>query len=250
MNEPYAFTVSTNLSADVVRTLMAAYRPFRVEVNFDNGFSTSQFGDQTVYPSKDPLAKAHYFPALLQGLQGRKVLDIGCHLGYWGHYLLERGATRYVGVELDERTLRCAQIIQALSKHAAGPMHFQRLDFSVELAIDDPTQFESNDLILSLASINNVENLLIYLRNIRRLAGERADLVIEYLATENEEAIVEFYSKGYRHDKSLRWIFSERFIDEQLCAIGFTKAASLLNWQNEELIGKGVGALLASANIP
>ena len=52
-------------------------------------------------------------------LDGKKVLDVGCHYGYYVHEALKRGASRAVGIEADPERFSIAKEIARLQSNGA-----------------------------------------------------------------------------------------------------------------------------------
>ncbi len=241
----YTFQVDTELDRESLKATLSPYRPFRVDVGFSNGFRTREFGDDVKYATAEPLAKLHYFADAIAVSRTTRLLDIGSHLGYYGHHFLRAGIARYVGVETDPRIFGCATFLQFLSPALRGRMRFHNLDFATLAALETLRPDGPFDVLLSLASLNNMLSLTAALTNMAELLAPGGALVLEYLAHDTEEALCTFHPKGYRGDTTLYWIVSQSFVDGFLRLHGITRTRSLLEWENEEAIGAGRKKLMA-----
>ena len=241
----YRFRVETDLDRQALKEILARYRPFRVEVGFSNGFQTGEFGDDVQYATPEPLAKLHYFGDALTLDRSTRLLDIGSHLGYYGHHFLREGIGRYVGVEYEERIFGGAVFLQWLSPYRRERMRFVNLDFAAPGALDLLRPHGPFEVILSLASLNNILSLTAALANMAALAAPGGQLVLEYLALDAAEPLCSFHPAGYRGDASLYWIFSQAFLDAYLGKHGITRERVLLDWEREAVIGKGVKKIMA-----
>lgn len=242
---PYAWLIETAFDRDVVRQILAPYRPFRCEANFSNGFSTREFGDSTLYAKSEPLGSLHLFgPSLALDAETR-ILDIGCHLGYYGHHFVARGVRSYTGVEFDERLFDCAKLIRTLAAVDPARLDFVHGDFG-----DAETQMRVRRqapyrVILSLASLNNIRSLTSALLALPELLAADGVFIVEYLARTSPEPRCEFHREGYRGDRTLYWIFSEAFLDQFLGAVGLARTERLIEWRNAEALGPDAVKIMA-----
>ena len=235
----YAWVVETRFDRAIVCAILDRFRPFRVEVNFANGFSTAEYGDRVAYANREPLAKLHYFEPELPLERRPAVLDIGCHLGYYGHYLLQHGATSYTGVECDERLFDAGKLIRALSEQNLTALRLMHGDFGNPATQQLAAQLGPYDVVLSLASLNNIGNLTGALLALPRLMTEDGMLVLEYLAIETEEPISRFHADGFAGDSTFRWSVSESLVDQVLGSVGMVRARRLLEWKDDAVLGRG-----------
>jgi hypothetical protein len=243
MND-YSFRVETDLDPQPLKEILSRYRPFRIEVAFSNGFSTREFGDDVQYLTREPLAKLHYFADALQIGPETRLLDIGSHLGYYGHHFLRAGIARYVGVEFDERIFGCATLLQWLSPYRRDSMRLLNLDFTAPYAREMLRSHGPYDAMISLASVNNMLSLTAALVTMAELAAPGGQIVLEYLALDRAEPLCSFHEAGYRGDGSLFWIFSQSFLDGFLGKLGITRERDLLEWENEAALGAGMKKIM------
>jgi ubiquinone/menaquinone biosynthesis C-methylase UbiE len=87
--------------------------------------------------------------ALLSGLRGRKVLDLGCGFGWFCRWARQQGAAHVLGIDVSERMLaRCR------AATADRAITYTRADMEqLELPAD------SFDLVYSSLALHYVENL-------------------------------------------------------------------------------------------
>lgn len=90
----------------------------------------------------------HALRALLPPLQGKRVLDLGCGLGWHCRYAAEQGAASIVGVDLSQNMLREAE---KRTQHASVRY--------VRSAIEDfPCAFGAYDIVLSSLALHYVSD--------------------------------------------------------------------------------------------
>jgi SAM-dependent methyltransferase len=241
----YAWVVETRMEREAVRAVLDRFRPFRIEVNFSNGFSTAEYGDQVAYANREPLEKAHYFEGELPLDRAPAILDVGCHLGYYGHYLLHRGARSYTGVELDERLFDSATLLRALSQQDLTRLRLIHGDFGWSATRQLAAAYGPYDIILSLASVNNIPALTSALLPLPELMAATGLLVIEYLAIETDEPVCRFHADGFAGDSTFRWSFSETFLDQVLGSVAIVRTQRLLEWKNDAVLGRGHKKIMA-----
>lgn len=133
----------------------------------------NQFGYQRIAlpyglatPGHDRSATAQrIFPASLAGCS---VFDLGCQNGYFAFEAMARGATRAVGVDIDEETLRKAAL---LADCLGRPVEFRLLD------IERDSLDERFDYVLALNVLHHLKNPLAALDKL--IAATRQCLVLE-----------------------------------------------------------------------
>lgn len=244
LGETYSWIVDTRVPPDVLRQLLEPYRPFRIEVAFTNGFSTAEFGDASAYATHEPLAKLHYFGAALEPV-GKRVLDVGCHLGYYGHYFLAKGARAYCGVEYNRRLFDGANLIAALAAADHARMRFEHFDFADAASPGRVAGLGVYDIVLSLASVNNMLSLTLALDNLAATVAEDGRLVLEFLALDGDAATCEFRKQGLGPDSTLYWIPTEALVDDYLAKRGLAKEKTLLHWRNDQLLEPGQAKIMS-----
>ena len=234
MARDYSWRIETALPREEVAEMLQPYRPFRLQVSFSNGFSTASFPDETAYATREPLAKLHYFASRLSIGPRSRVLDVGSHLGHYGHHFLRAGAASYTGIEFDLRTHKAASTLAEIAGLAPTLLN---MDFGDDLAGHDIAALGSFDTVICLAVLNNIRNSQLALR---RLAERASDLlVIEYAAIESDQAICEFAPDGHGPDRSHLWWFSEPFMDKVLASHDMEKIETTLRWRSDKHLGAG-----------
>jgi SAM-dependent methyltransferase len=229
----YTWKIDTELSADAVKTLLAPFRPFRIEVGFSNGFNTSAFGDQTVFATSEPLAKLRQFEKNLLITPLTRILDVGSHLGHYGHHFRKAGVAHFTGVEYDGRTHNAAKVLADI----AGLQNLELLNFDFGDPAAPVPQLSPVDIVLCLSVINHIDGWQLALR---RLADKtRGTLVLEYDAFDSQEGFCQFCPSDSGFNNGLHWFFAERFMDELLDAHGLIKSATTLRWRNDKILGPG-----------
>jgi len=241
----YAWLLDSRLEPAVLQAMLEPYRPYRIEVNFSNGFSTRAFGDTVAYGNPTPLAKLHAFEPLIETTARTRILDIGCHLGYYGHHFIAHGASFYCGIEVDERLFDCAKLIRTISGMSRDRLSFIHGDFGDPASEIQVQRLGPFDVILSLASLNNILSLPAALSALAGVLAPEGTAVIEYLAAESDEAICRFHPTGFQGDRTHHWSFSEMFLDSFLAARGLVKTSRPLEWANEAVLGRGFKKIMS-----
>ena len=241
----YAWLVDSRLERTVLQAMLEPYRPYRIEVNFSNGFSTREFGDTVAYSNPAPLAKLHAFEPLIETTALSRILDIGCHLGYYGHHFIARGASFYCGIEVDERLFDSAKLIRTIAGMSRDRLSFIHGDFGDPASASQVQRLGPFDVIVSLASLNNILSLPAALLTLADLLAPEGTAVIEYLAAESDEAICRFHATGFQGDGTHYWSFSEMFLDNFLAARGLVKTSRPLEWVNEAVLGAGFKKIMS-----
>lgn len=96
---------------------------------------------------------------------GKTVLDIGCNSGQYSLYAKKRGASRVIGIDLDEARIYQAKTL-AMNERADVEFYVHGLDNIEELGVFDIT--------ICIAVVTEVENVLGALRKIRDATGVMA----------------------------------------------------------------------------
>jgi 2-polyprenyl-3-methyl-5-hydroxy-6-metoxy-1,4-benzoquinol methylase len=123
--------------------------------------------------------------ALPDSLAGESVLDVGCALGYFCFEAEIRGASRVLGVELDDERFRQALIL----KNILG----SNVEFLQQEIISNPLR-ETFDHVLLLNVIHHLPEPIRMIRHLAALARKR--LVIEYPT---------FADKRFRRNAGIRF---------------------------------------------
>ena len=160
-------------------------------------------------------------------------LDVGSHLGHYGHHFRKAGVAHFTGIEYDRRTYNAAKVLAGI----AGMEDLELLNFDFGDPGAPVQQLGRFDVVLCLSVINHIAGWQLALR---RLAdATRGTLVLEYDAFDSDDAFCQFCPSGSGFNNGLHWFFSERFMDELLAAHGLSKRATTLRWRNEKILGPG-----------
>ena len=133
--------------------------------------------------------------ALLSLSRPLRVLDIGCGIGRWGEYLLERGAY-YVGIDGSEKMIeRAEENLKQYDSKRLTPGFFQDLlSLLAELGEQEPF-----DLILvnGVFMYLNDEDFEKALQDMQRVAGQNCELYIkESMGIKERLTLYKFFSEG------------------------------------------------------
>jgi len=169
----------------------------------------SQMGESLEYPR--PLWDS--IRTELPDLSGKSVLDIGCNAGFFAIEAKRLGASRVVGVDVNQGT---DHDFLAQARFAAA-----ELGLDIEYRDQDFLDIEDGpfDLVLFLGVLYHLEDPIRALEKLAELTTEM--LVVESYVTRRRGAAVEFRREGTRGDLSTRWVPSAALIDERLIDVGF-----------------------------
>lgn len=234
----YTWRIETALDPAALRGILDLYRPFRNEIHFSNGFSTSEFADRVVYANPRPLEKLYCFEAEIAVDEGTRVLDIGANLGYYCHYFLARGVRSAVAVEYDARLFGCATLLRTIAGLSDRNYTLLRGDFGDPITQITVAEHGPFDLILFLGAVNNIRSLTAALLALPVLLRPGGDVVIEYLAIPTAEPICRFHPEGFRQDDTHFFSFSEAFLDTYLAPVGMTRVVRTVEWEKPEVLGE------------
>jgi len=84
-----------------------------------------------------------------ESLEGRSVLDVGCHVGYFCFEAERRGATRVLGTEINRERLDQAKLLKSVLE--------SRADFELRNVLSERAD-EQFDLVLALNVIHHVRD--------------------------------------------------------------------------------------------
>ncbi len=125
-------------------------------------------------------------------VKGKKVLDIACGEGYGSWLLKNWGAKTVIGVDIDQEAV----------DHAND--NFSSKDVSFQCASAEQIDFkEKFDLIISLETIEHVEDQFQYLKNLKNMLSDEGVLIISCPNDHwyyNEDESNEYHLRKYTFD--------------------------------------------------
>lgn len=114
-----------------------------------------------------------YFESLLpKDLKGKEVLDLGCGNGYYSEELIDRGAKRVVGLDLNEAMITRAQ----LRKHKKQLDNFDIVRGDIK---DLPIKPKSFDLVVARFSLHYSPDLDSTLSQVAKALPEDGECIIQ-----------------------------------------------------------------------
>jgi tRNA (mo5U34)-methyltransferase len=126
---------------------------------------------------------------------GASVLDLACNEGWFGHRMLDLGASRVLGLDVRAVNIRRAKLVAEQLGYGDGQLEFRQADvFEI-----DPEELGEFDVVLLLGLIYHVENPMGAVRLAR--ACTRSLCVIEAQLTTQDEPI-EWGMGGDRHHQA------------------------------------------------
>ena len=162
----------TRVTEDVVREFIS-------ETQF-NGYQSIPlpFGLKTPGPNRTP-SLDQIFGA---GVKGKSVLDIGTNYGLFSQEAVRRGATKVVGIEMNETYFEIAKKISELYQGTYSVLHG---DFE-KMVLD-----ETFDIVLVLNVIHHVHDPITFIE--RALTNCRELMVVEFCLPSDPEYIMYLY---------------------------------------------------------
>lgn len=239
----YELELPTTLDPDSLRALLRHWEPWRYRIRFSNGVCTDEFARREPFVS-ELVSKWHYIaPHVPESrLRQARVLDIGCAGGHYGFWLAAHYGVDYVGIDNNSHQIALANLLKLLT--GMKQLRFIEGDAS---AFEDTRQF---DVILSLASLNNVAHPLLSLERATRMLAPGGVFVVEALVEETygPEACAWTYTpRGYMGDGSLRWIPTRAALEASLASCGLRVTHTALEWRRADAIGEGKAKLMLLA---
>lgn len=213
MIEPKLY-IETNQSVQDLETSLKELEPWRVNVDFSNGFSTSRL--KTMEPFNiNPLQKLNtimkYSGAEI--FSNRRVLDIGFNAGYNCIVLSRDFGCQVTGIENSELNLKKARLLSSLSN--------LDIDYRIEDAgsFCRPGQF---DLILHLGTLYHLPDVFSSLKVTAENLQPGGHLFLETVTYNNDDKYACKYVYGFNNDHSNYWALSHFVIRDLLGKYSFS----------------------------
>ncbi|MDL2237116.1 class I SAM-dependent methyltransferase [Christensenellaceae bacterium OttesenSCG-928-K19] len=111
----------------------------------------------------------HEFKKLLPDFNGKRVLDLGCGLGWHCVYAAQHGAARVVGTDISQKMLE-----EARCKSADAGVTVEYLNIAIEDACFEEAAF---DIVLSSLAFHYVASFAEICKNVYRLLSPGGDFV-------------------------------------------------------------------------
>jgi 2-polyprenyl-3-methyl-5-hydroxy-6-metoxy-1,4-benzoquinol methylase len=154
--------------------------------------------------------------------KGKKVLDLGCGLGY-GSAILAEKAESVVGADIDSEAVKSAS-----SSHKRENLSFKAIDEKdINLSVFEKNSF---DIVVSFQVIEHVKDDCLYLSSIKRVLKNRGEV---YITTPNRTARVLDIQHPWNHhhlreysSKELESLFVKYFY--QVECMGLTAQRDVL----------------------
>lgn len=188
--------------AEVSYESVAAFFEGRKEKKLDNKYNLVLFQDDCpeLAIKRDSQEKDKIAP-LLSLKKGQRVIDIGCGIGRWGEYLLERGLY-YVGIDGSSYMIQQAEenLKQFKNKKLRVGVFQEFLDI-----LEKSGEQEQFDLIFvnGVFMYLNDEDYSKALDDIKKVAGENCKIYIkESMARDERLTLDEIYSESLTQEYS------------------------------------------------
>lgn len=111
-------------------------------------------------------------------IEGKLVLDIACGSAYGTLMLLEFGARKVVGVDIDKSTINHLSMKYATKS--------EMLEFKVGSAYDIPLPNSSVDVVVSIETLEHLENPVDFLKEIHKVMHAESILILSTPLNETE----------------------------------------------------------------
>jgi ubiquinone/menaquinone biosynthesis C-methylase UbiE len=139
-------------------------------------------------------------PGILPGLEGKRVVDLGCGEGFFCRQAREKGAVHVIGIDPSERMLEVAR------ERTADP----EIEYIQAFAEDALVAPESVDVVVSILALHYVANHEQVLRAVAQwlVAGGIFVLIVEHPVSTAQDPWVGYTMDG---DVETAWLLSNYF---------------------------------------
>ena len=225
--------LKTDLPKKELLQILKQWEPWRHNIRFSNGVSTSQL--RTTEPYSDrPIFKliklGEHVP--LELLRRGRTLDIGCNGGYNSVYLAQQYGMKVTGVDVIPRHLDVARFLEGFLT-----------DGSLELILEDVTFFvrrEQFDLVLHFGTLYHLPNPILSIENAWKSLKPDGYLGLETTCFTGRDHRLCQWIKGINNDDTNQWAFSKPVLEDILESQGFNKIQLLLEVELKQSWAKGL----------
>ena len=238
--------LETDLPKNELLQILKQWEPWRHNIKFSNGVSTSQL--RTMEPYSDrPISKlikiGKHVP--LELLRGGHALDIGCNGGYNSVYLAQQFGLKMTSVDVVPRHLEVARFLGEFLTEG-----------SLELILEDVTFFvrkEQFDLALHLGTLYHLPNPILSIENTWKSLKAGGYLGLEttcfsgkdnrlcqWIKGINRDDRLCRWIKGVNDDDTNQWAFSKPVLEDILESQGFNDIQLLWETKLKQSWAKGL----------
>ncbi len=207
------FYVETTLSKEKLLPLLEKWSPWRMEVTFSNGVSTSDLsrGEIGWVYNQQPLRKLAMLKKHLsfEKLSGKRVLDIGFNLGYNSIHLAANYGMEAVGLDVSEHHKEVAEFLAGLSN----------VQEKTQFRLGDATFYvepEGFDFVLHFGTLYHLPNPFLSLENSMKSLRPGGYLALETACYNGEDPTLCKFIRQTYDDTTNFWALSKPVIEEML----------------------------------
>jgi 2-polyprenyl-3-methyl-5-hydroxy-6-metoxy-1,4-benzoquinol methylase len=212
-------TIETARSREELAALLRPLEPWRVNVQFSNGFSTKEL--KTYQPFIElPLQKLGFFikTAGEQTFQKARVLDIGFNAGYNGIALSKHFGCEVVGIDISKRNLEKATLLSSL----AGISQTLKLE-------DAQTYIDAKpfDIVLHLGTLYHLRDPVLSMQSAAKNTKPGGHLFLETTTYQADDPMVSKFIFGMNGDKTNFWALGAGVVSTILGDAGFVEVKDI-----------------------
>jgi SAM-dependent methyltransferase len=154
------------MEGDVV---MMSDEEYREWINNQKWYQTIELNNGLITQGKFPTNRRIKY---LEGIdfKGKRVLDVGCNSGQYCLYAYKKGASKVVGIDVDEMRLEQAKI---LNDQEGADIIFEKR------SIYELNELGSFDIVLCIAVLTEITDLSMGIQNLKNVIGNYAFLEMD-----------------------------------------------------------------------
>ena len=218
---PYALHLHSDLDPEELRAQLKQREPWSIQIEFDNGVSTSEFARRTPF-STNPLQKVSIATKALpiESLRGGAVLDIGCAMGYNSIHMARTWDMRPVGVDFNPKHIETSKMLAEV----AG--------INAEFVVGSAEEFVRPgdfDLVLHFGTLYHLpsplRSLELAFENLR--PGGYVAIESQFYTHPDDENLC-YFMHMQNNDPTNFWALSPSVFERYLGMVGFVEPQQLL----------------------
>ncbi len=221
MNNDFKFVLETDIDKDVLIKTLRSFEPWGHLVEFTNGVSTDQFKKRTPFNSH-PLRKISRSRHLIDfaSLRGKKMLDIGCNVGYNSMHCERQFGMNVTGIDFANKNIERANFFKKVSNS------------NCEFLIGNAEEFSrpnNYDLVVHFGTLyhlpNPIKSIQLCFDNLR--SGGNLILETQIFEKPDVDPNLCYYMHGFNNDVTNFWAVSPTVLTRVMTFIGFIEAKEI-----------------------
>jgi tRNA (mo5U34)-methyltransferase len=232
-------TIETARSREEISGLLKPLEPWRVNVQFSNGFSTKEL--KTYQPFTEmPLQKLCFFvkTAGEKPFKKARVLDIGFNAGYNGIALCQHFGCEVVGIDIAKANLEKATLLSSL----ASVSQTLKLEDAQTYIDKDPF-----DIVLHLGTLYHLRDPILSMQSAAKNTKPGGYLFLETTIYQAEDPLVCKFIFGRNGDKTNFWALGPGVVQTILKDAGFNEIKDIKTVVPKSFEGSGLARTLYTA---